>query len=343
LRALVTGGAGFIGRWLVQRLLAAGHSVLALDNLSSGSPANLAEFEGRPGFLGLLRADLCEPEVAREALGRQAWDLVFHLAASINVQRSIDAPAPTLRNDWDGTALLLEACREQYLRHNGLDPGERRFEIERLRPLLRVRSPRVLVMSTCMVYAPADGDAGIAETHPLRPGSPYAAVKAAADLLALSYFHAYAMPVTVARPFNTYGPFQRVDSEGGVVSIFLSRALAGQPLLVRGDGRQTRDLLYVEDCAEFLLRAVQAPAAEGEVVNAGSGRDLAILDLARRIAPGESAIGFVPHDHPQAEIARLLCDPRKAERLLGWRAATSLDEGLGRTREWLRASGAGRR
>jgi UDP-glucose 4-epimerase len=147
--------------------------------------------------------------------------------------------------------------------------------------------------------------------------------------------------VTVARPFNTYGPFQRADSEGGVVSIFLSRSLAGQPLLVRGDGRQTRDLLYVEDCADFLLRAALAPAAEGEIVNAGTGQDLAILDLARRIAPDERAVTLVPHDHPQAEIARLLCDPRKAERLLGWRARTSLEQGLARTREWLRTARPG--
>src|SRR5207302_10290497 len=95
-------------------------------------------------------------------------------------------------------------------------------------------------------------------------------------VLALAYFHAYRLPVTVVRPFNTYGPFQKSDSEGGVVSIFLKRDLAGEPLLVKGAGTQTRDLLYVEDCAEFVVTAALAPAAAGEVLNAGTGADVTI-------------------------------------------------------------------
>src|SRR4029079_9165278 len=120
------------------------------------------------------------------------------------------------------------------------------------------RRPRLVVMSTCMVYSLAAGDRGIAEDHPLRPASPYAASKIAADMLALSYFHAYRMPVTVVRPFNTYGPFQKSNSEGCVVSIFLKRDIANDPLLVKGSGEQTRDLLYVSDCAEFVVRAAQS-------------------------------------------------------------------------------------
>jgi nucleoside-diphosphate-sugar epimerase len=186
-----------------------------------------------------------------------------------------------------------------------------------------------------MVYALASGASGIAEDHPLRPASPYAASKIAADNLALSYFYAYGMPVAVARPFNTYGPFQKSDSEGGVASIFLKRDIGRQPLLVKGDGTQTRDMLYVEDCAEFVVRVAESRGVEGQVVNAGTGRDIAVHDLARLCATGGNPIEHVPHDHPQAEIPRLLCNANKAKALLEWRPAVSLEEGLDRTRAWL--------
>jgi nucleoside-diphosphate-sugar epimerase len=144
--------------------------------------------------------------------------------------------------------------------------------------------------------------------------------------------------VTVVRPFNTYGPFQKSNGEGGVVSIFLKRDLAREPLLVKGDGTQTRDLLYVEDCADFVVRAGASGAASGEVINAGTGRDVAVRDLARLAATGGNVIRHVPHDHPQAEIPRLLCRPEKARRLLSWEPSVGLEEGLSRTREWLAAN-----
>src|SRR4029079_2710862 len=146
------------------------------------------------------------------------------------------------------------------------------------------RRPRLVVMSTCMVYSLAAGDRGISETHAYRPASPYAASKIAADNLALSYFHAYRMPVTVVRPFNTYGPFQKSNSEGGVVSVFLKRDIAGEELRVKGSGDQTRDLLYVEDCADFVVRCAASTEAEGDILNAGTGADVSVNELARRCA-----------------------------------------------------------
>lgn len=197
-----------------------------------------------------------------------------------------------------------------------------------------MRAPRVAVMSTCMVYDLAGG-AAIAETHPYRPASPYAAAKIGADMLAISYEKSYRMPVTVVRPFNTYGPFQKSNSEGGVVSIFLKRDIAGEKLLVKGTGEQTRDLLYVEDCADFILRAAASAEAEGQIINAGTGRDIRIVDLAKMCATKGNTVDLVPHDHPQAEIMKLLCDSSKAKRLLGWEPKVTLEEGLGRTRRWL--------
>lgn len=334
MKALVTGGAGFIGRWVVAALLEKRIDVLALDDLSNGRAEHLREFEGHPHFLGLVRGDLKDVALLSKLFSEHRFDRVFHLGASIHVQKSIDDPGPTFRNDAEGTFHVLEACRREYFARNGLSIDARAFDFDRDVPKLRDRTPRLAVMSTCMVYELA-GSEPISESHPYRPASPYAAAKIGADSLALSYFHSYRMPVTVVRPFNTYGPFQKTDNMGGVVSIFLKRDIEKQPLHIKGKGTQTRDLLYVEDCADFVVRAIEAPAAEGEIINAGTGQDIAIKDLAALVCSDGNRVELVPHDHPQAEIPKLLCDARKAERLLGWKPTTPLAEGVRRTRVWL--------
>jgi nucleoside-diphosphate-sugar epimerase len=331
---LVTGGAGFIGRWVTARLLADGARVLVLDDLSNGRRENLKGLEGHPGFLGLHEGDLKDAGLLRELFAEHRFERVFHLGASIHVQRSIDDPEPTFRNDAEGTFKILEACRREYFRRNGLEVDRKAFDHDRDVPRLTNRTPRLVVMSTCMVYDLA-GTAAIAEDHPYRPASPYAAAKIASDMLAISYFHSYAMPVTVVRPFNTYGPFQKSNSEGGVVSIFLKRDIAREPLLVKGTGEQTRDLLYVEDCAAFVALAAESTAVEGQIVNAGTGRDVRMKDLAAMVASRGNGVEHVAHDHPQAEIPKLLCDASKAKRLLGWEPKIDLAEGLRRTRAWL--------
>ncbi len=331
-KALVTGGAGFIGRWVVERLLRDGWDVVTLDDYSNGRRENLTPLaEAR---LEMIEGDIKDPRVVADVFGKGPFDLVLHLAASIHVQHSIDVPVDTFRNDAEGTLRVLEAVRQQYFAQNGLDVGARSFDFDRDKPKLTRRTPRVACMSTCMVYDLA-GDAAISERHPYRPASPYAAAKIGSDMLALSYFHAYRMPVTVVRPFNTYGPFQKSDSEGGVVAIFLKRDLEGSKLLVKGSGEQTRDLLYVEDCADFVVRAALSEACEGEIINAGTGRDVSVNELAKLCLSGANTIEHVAHDHPQAEIARLRADATKAEKLLGWKPRTSLEEGLRRTRAWL--------
>lgn len=334
MRCLVTGGAGFIGRWLVAALLERGDEVLVADDLSNGRRENVRDFEGKPGFLGLTVGDVKDAAFVDGLFARGSWDAVYHLAASIHVQKSIDDPEPTFRNEAEGTFRILDACRRQYFADNGLDVAAKHFDYDHDVPRLVRRSPRVTVMSTCMVYDLAGG-AAIAETHPYRPASPYAAAKIGADMLAISYHKSYRMPVTVVRPFNTYGPFQKANSEGGVVSIFLKRDLAREPLLVKGTGEQTRDLLYVEDCARFIIAAAHSERAEGEIINAGTGRDVRIVDLARMCATGGNEVKTVPHDHPQAEIMKLLCDSSKAERLLGWKPTVTLEQGLAKTRAWL--------
>lgn len=337
MKVLVTGGAGFIGRWVVERLLREGHTVRVFDDYSNGRKENLVDFEGHERFLGATNGDIKNKEQLRALFSDGPWDVVFHLAASIHVQKSIDDPEPTFRNDAEGTFRVMEEVRRQYFLQNGLDPSTRTFDFDRDVPRLKERTPRVVCMSTCMVYDLAGGTA-IRESHPYRPASPYAASKIASDMLALSYYHSYRLPVTVVRPFNTYGPFQKSNSEGGVVSIFLKRDLANEPLLIKGEGTQTRDLLYVEDCAEFVVRAAFSERAEGHVINAGTGSDVSINVLATKCCSPNNTIQHVAHDHPQAEIARLLCNADKARELLGWSPATTLDEGLAKTRTWLSAN-----
>ena len=309
--ALVTGGGGFIGRWVVKALLEEGREVTVLDDYSNGSPANLADFADEPN-LDVVEGSISDVHAVTRAFRRRP-DLVLHLAAKINVQHSIDDPIGTYEPDVIGTLRVLEQSRE-------------------------VGAP-FLFMSSCMVYAAA-GDEPIAESHPVRPASPYAASKLAGEQLTISYGLAYSHPVTVVRPFNTYGPFQRADGEGGVVAIFCERALEGRPIDIFGDGTQTRDLLYVRDCAEFVLRAARSERARGELLNAGTGRDVSVIELAEIVGGDDVDVRHVEHPHPQAEIARLVCDHRKAERVLGWRPETPLEQGIAETKEWLGARAA---
>ena len=306
LRIVVTGAAGFIGRWVVGELLARGHEVLPIDNLVAGDVAALDEFRGHPGLRPFEEGDVRDPAACRR--WAQDVDAIAHLAASISVQDSIDDPQGTFENDVVGTFNVLEAAR-------------------------RVGA-RVLFMSTCMVYDRA-GDEGIDEDHPTKPASPYAASKLSGEALTQSYFHAYGLPTTVVRPFNTYGPYQRSVGEGGVVAIFTRRSLLGEELRIYGDGTQTRDLLYVEDCARFVAAALTSDAATGRILNAGTGHDVSVNELASLIEPDSGRIEHVPHIHPQSEIAVLRCDPRRAAEVLGWRPEVDLPTGLARVRDWM--------
>lgn len=309
LRALVTGGAGFIGRWLVKQLLDDGHQVWVLDNLSNGSLDNLRELAAHAGLADVIAADIRDARV-HDTLFERTFDLCYHLAAQINVQDSLDQPRQTFESDTVGTFHVLEQCRAHHT--------------------------KLVFVSTCMVYDRSAHPDGIRETDPVRPASPYAGAKLAAEHLVLSYHHAYGLPTVVLRPFNTYGPFQKSDGEGGVVSIFIKNKLAGEPLCVFGDGSQTRDLMYVEDCAQFIAQAGYSDTVAGEILHAGLGRDISVRDLAHLIAEDSTRIEYVPHIHPHSEIQKLLCNHAKARRMLQWTPTVSLEEGIARTETWLR-------
>ena len=305
---VVTGAAGFIGRWVVAELLERGYTVRGIDDLSNGSRRNIAEFQSSDRF-ELTVGDVCNRDTV-EAVFDTDTVACIHLAAEIDVQESLDDPQAHFDSNVVGTHNVLEVCRHT--------------------------DTRLGLVGTCMIYDMVDSDDGIDETHPVKPASPYAGSKLAAENIAESYYHGYGLPVTILRPFNTYGPYQKTGMAGGVVSIFTSRDIEGQPVKIFGDGTQTRDLLYATDCARFIVEGTFSEAATGEVINAGTGSDISINDLATLIASDGTEISHVEHHHPQSEVQKLLCNPTKAKELLGWEPEVSLKDGVGRLREWLK-------
>lgn len=309
MKVLVTGGAGFIGRWVVKQLLDEGHDVWIIDDLSNGQMSNLDELQAHSGLKEVVIGDIKGREFLEQLFTNQ-FEICYHLGASINVQDSIDDPRTTFNNDVIGTFNVLECCRKL--------------------------GTKMVFMSTCMVYDRCTDPEGISEGHPVKPASPYAGSKIAGENMVLSYYHAYGLPTVVVRPFNTYGPFQKSSGEGGVVAIFIKRNLEEQTLNIYGDGTQTRDLLYVEDCARFVIEAGLSDAVNGQIVNAGLGRDVTVNQLAEMIADSPDQIQYVPHIHPQSEIQKLHCNYSKAKKLLEWEPKVSLEEGICRTAEWIK-------
>ncbi|WP_096189355.1 dTDP-glucose 4,6-dehydratase [Evansella halocellulosilytica] len=311
MKVLVTGGAGFIGRWVVHKLLKDGHDVWVLDDLSNGRVGNIQNFMNHKEFKELVIGDIKDIDLLRKLFTNQ-FDICYHLAASINVQDSIDDPKTTFENDTIGTFHMLELCKKNHV--------------------------KIVFMSTCMVYENASKESGIKETDPIKPASPYAGSKIAAENMVLSYYFAYNLPTVVIRPFNTYGPYQKTGGEGGVVAIFIKNKLDGKPLNIYGTGTQTRDLLFVEDCAEFVVRTGYSDKANGEIINAGLGRDISINDLAKLVVNDPSRIHHVAHIHPQSEIPKLLCNYEKAKKLLDWEPKITLEEGIKRTESWIKTT-----
>ncbi|AWZ48180.1 NAD-dependent dehydratase [Clostridiaceae bacterium 14S0207] len=327
---LVTGGAGFIGRWVVKRLLDEDHKVLALDNLSNGRIENIQEFKMNNKF-SFIEGDIKDNKLLDNIFEKEQFDIIYHLGASINVQDSIDDPNTTFYNDTVGTFNILEKAKVQMFGKNAKMDGEEWIldDKEKTHPC------KVVFMSTCMVYDKA-GAEGIDENHPVKPVSPYGGAKIAAENMVLSYYNAYKLPTVVIRPFNTYGPFQKTGGEGGVVAIFIRNTLASIDLNIYGTGEQTRDLLYVKDCARFVVMSGYSDKVNGQVVNAGTGRDVTINELAKIITKGRVKVNHVKHIHPQSEIMKLLCNYKKAEQLIGWNPEYTLEEGITETEEWIK-------
>lgn len=309
MRALVTGGAGFIGSKVVEKLLKNGEEVWVIDNLSNGREKNLENMIIDNGFKGLYIRDIKE-NLILEYLFQNKFDVVYHLAAIINVQDSIDNPRKTFEDDVIGTFNLLCHCKKS--------------------------KTKFVYVNTCMIYDKSIEEKGIDENHLIKPTSPYAGAKIAAENLVQSFFHTYNLPTTIIRLFNTYGPSQKTDGEGGVVSVFIKNKLKGNKLNIFGDGNQTRDLLYVEDAARGIVLAGISKKVNGEIINIGAGSDISINNLAKLVENDISKHNHVKHIHPQSEIEKLICNYSKAKKLLGWEPTISLKEGIIRTEKWIK-------
>ena len=308
-KILVTGGAGFIGSHIVEQALQRGDGVRVLDNFSTGRRENLERLHGD---LEVLEGDLRDPRMVKEAV--QGIELVFHQAAFISVPRSMQEPETCFAINVAGTVALLEAARQAGVR-------------------------RVVLASSTAVYGDTDVFPTPEET-PLQPLSPYAVSKHVNELYAALYTRALGLPVVALRYFNVYGPRQRPDSEyAAAIPIFVRLLVTDQPLTIFGDGKQTRDFIFVADVACANLLAAESDQAAGEAINICTGSEITMLDLLEQLselAPrGGPEVIFAP-PRP-GDIYRSVGSPDKAERLLGFRAATPLAEGLKQTLDWMRS------
>jgi UDP-glucose 4-epimerase len=303
MRALVTGGAGFIGSNLVDALLARGDEVTVVDDLSTGRRENL---EGALAAGGeLVELDIREAAALGELVAAVRPEIVFHLAAQIDVRKSIEDPAFDAAINVGGTANLLEAMRA-------------------------AGSARIVFVSTGgAIYGEGEGKAlPLDEGAPIEPLSPYGQSKFAAEGYVALYERLYDLSGVSLRLGNVYGPRQDPLGEAGVIAIFCGKLREGERPTVFGDGTQTRDYIYVGDVVAAALAAAESGASGP--INVGTGIETDVLELARRLAEIDGAADFEPElaSPRPGEVQRISLDASCAERELGWRAETGLEDGL---------------
>ena len=306
-RALVTGGAGFIGGHLVEALLESGFSVRVLDDFSSGREENLAAVRGR---IELLRGDLADPAVA--ARGVAGVEVVFHQGAVPSVPRSVAEPLRTNRANLDGTLGILEAARGAGVR-------------------------RVVYAASSSAY----GDTEVlpkVETMPANPRSPYALQKYAGEVYCRLYHELFGLETVALRYFNVFGPRQDPKSTyAAVIPRFATACLRGEPPHVHGDGEQSRDFTYVADAVRANLLAADAPGAAGQVINVAGGRRISLNQLLAAIQAIVGSDVEPIHDPPRpGDVRHSLADLGRARALLGYEPRVSVEDGLRRTVESLK-------
>lgn len=305
-RALVTGGAGFIGSELVAQLVASGWEVFVLDNLATGRWENLdsCPLPAKRKITG----DVCDKALLARLMA--GVDTVFHLACR-GVRFSLHSPQETHEVNATGTLAALDAARRAAIR-------------------------RFVQVSSSEVYG-AVIDPPMREDGPTSPSTVYGASKLAGEAYARAYHRCFDLPVTIVRPFNSFGPRAHHEGDAGeVIPKFVLRALAGQTLTLFGDGQQTRDFCYVSDTARGIVLAATVDKALGETINLGSGSERSIRDVAQRVL---AAIGRDPASvrfdaARPGDLPRLCAATEKAQRLLDFRPTVAFDEGLSRLIAW---------
>ena len=307
---LVTGGAGFIGSNLVDRLLAEGRRVVCVDNLSTGKLANLAEArQASPGNFEFQRLDITQGGLG-QVVERHRPQAILHLAAQMNVRVSVEDPIHDAMTNIIGTINVLEAARTHGV------------------------GKVVFATSGGTIYGePSLDELPVGEEAPLGAHSPYGASKLAGEQYLRTYEKLYGLSWTSLALSNVYGPRQDPAGEAGVVAIFTEQMLAGEPCLIFGDGEQTRDFVYVDDVVHAFVLAMDR--GDGERFNVGTGERTSVNQLFRALA---AATGYdrdpVHAPARTGELAHNAVDARKAARELGWKPWTTLEEGLAATLSW---------
>jgi UDP-glucose 4-epimerase len=308
MKILVTGGAGFIGSHVVDGYVAAGHDVLVVDNLCTGKRENLnpkARFH---------QLDILEPKTA-ELIREERPDVLNHHAAQMDVRRSVADPLFDARTNVLGTIALLEAARQAGVK-------------------------KVLFVSSGGAVYGEQETFPAPETHPTWPVSPYGVSKRSGELYCHFYLAEYRMPFVALRYANVYGPRQDPHGEAGVVAIFSGKMLRGEPITVNGDGKQTRDYVFVGDVARMSVLALQREATGP--VNIGTGVETDVNQLAGTLLEVSGSRSEVRHGPAKSgEQRRSVVDVRRAADVFGWRPEVSLHDGLARTVEFFRARAAG--
>ncbi|MEU6717650.1 NAD-dependent epimerase/dehydratase family protein [Nonomuraea sp. NPDC046802] len=306
MRVLVTGGAGFIGSNLVDRLLVDGHEVDVVDDLSSGSTANLARAAESEHFR-FHELDVCDPALSR-LVAERGPEVICHLAAQISVRKSVADPLRDARINVEGTASVLAAAQHGHTR-------------------------KVVFASSVAVYGrpvtiPVPGDA------PADPRSPYAASKLSGETYLVTFRALYGIEYTTLVLSNVYGPRQSAEGEAGVVAIFTDALLRGEPTVLYGDGTQTRDYVYVDDVIDGFVRAC-GQDGDGRRFNLGTGiptTDRRLHSLIADAAGAQDKPGFAP---PRlGDLPAMAVDPVPAHDGLGWEPRTDLPTGVKKTVEW---------
>ncbi len=320
MKALITGGAGFIGSHLAERLLDDGHEVSVLDNLSTGSIDNIAHLKGRAGFSYTIDSVTNESLLAELIDGS---DVVFHLAAAVGVKLIVEQPVHTIETNVHGTEVVLKHANK--------------------------KKKLVFIASTSEVYGKsadvpfreaADSVLGPTDKHRWA----YACSKLIDEFLALAYWKEKKLPVVIVRLFNTVGPRQ-TGQYGMVLPTFVRQALAGQPITVFGDGTQSRSFTYVGDVVEALVRLAGEPRAVGGVFNIGNMGEVSITDLAvlvKTMAGSCSSIQYIPYDQAYEagfeDMPRRVPDITKIRKLVGYEPKVKLDEIIRKVIDHMRAN-----
>lgn len=309
-RVLVTGGAGFLGSSVVKELSHAGAKTTVLDNFSSGKKEFLNHITETNG-LNIIEGDICNPDTVEKSM--REIELVIHLAALPFVPDSYYHPRDFFRTNVDGTLNLLLAASKS-------------DSIERF-----------VYISSSEVYGSAR-HVPMDENHPTLPHSSYAASKLAADRVTFTISKELGLPIAIIRPFNTFGPN---ITQPYIVPEIIAQALGGDGELWLGNTDAHRDLTYVDDTARGIVLSAICPEAKGEVINLGSGNSISVRDLALKITSLMGKKGLIRNDASRLrpfDVGNLVCDNSKAIRILRWKPQISLDDGLRRTIDWVKAN-----